>query len=177
MKNLLLIKIMLLSLNFSAQVAIGKTTITNTSVSLEFESANRGMILPWVSSAPGVTGAVNGTMIYDLSDHKVKVKYTSAWKDLSVDATGSTVDPLTGVDGALIQNSATERATAKVAIGTLSSTPGILVLEDPNKAMILPKVANPHLNIINPSPGMVVFDTAKKLLAVFNGKTWSFWKP
>ena len=57
------------------------------------------------------------------------------------------------------------------------TTPGILVLADTNKAMVLPKVASPHLNIVNPSPGMMVYDTTSKQLAVFNGTVWSFWKP
>ncbi|WP_279195775.1 hypothetical protein [Chryseobacterium indoltheticum] len=64
-----------------------------------------------------------------------------------------------------------------VRIGTPTATPGILVLEDTNKAMILPRVASPHLNIINPAPGMMVYDTTAKQLAVFNGTVWSFWKP
>lgn len=163
-----------------AQVAIGKTPTVNTSVSLEFGNENRGMILPWVTNTSAIVDAVNGTMIYDLSDHKVKTKYASGWKDLSVDATGTTVDPLTNVDGVMIQDSHTENTGAKVSIGTSTSVPeanGILVLEDQNKAMILPKVASPHLNIIDPAPGMMVYDTSAKQLAVFNGTVWSFWKP
>lgn len=163
-----------------AQVAIGKTPTVNTSVSLEFGNENRGMILPWVTNTSAIADAVNGTMIYDLSDHKVKTKYASGWKDLSVDATGTTVDPLTNIDGVMIQDSHTENTGAKVSIGTPTSVPeanGILVLEDQNKAMILPKVASPHLNIIDPAPGMMVYDTSAKQLAVFNGTVWSFWKP
>lgn len=161
-----------------AQVAIGKEATVNTSVSLEFGNENRGMILPWVTSTGAVAGAVDGTVVYDLSDHKVKTKYTSGWKDLSVDATGTTVDPITLVDGVLIQNSHTEDTDAEVTVGTTqTSDTGILILEDTDKAMILPKVASPHLNIINPAPGMMVYDTTAKQLAVFNGKVWSFWKP
>lgn len=160
-----------------AQVAIGKDVVTNTSVSLEFGSENRGVILPWVTSTGAVSGAVDGTVVYDLSDHKVKTKYASGWKDLSVDTTGTTVDPVTTVDGVLIQNSATENTDAEATIGsTQTSVTGILVLEDADKAMILPKVASPHLNIINPAPGMMVYDTTAKQLAVFNGTVWSFWK-
>ena len=162
-----------------AQVAIGKASV-NPSVSLEFyDNADnvRGIVLPWVDSTGGVTGAVNGTIVYDTSDKKVKVKYASGWKDLSVDATGTTVDPITNVDGLTLQNSLNDLDTAKVSIGTPTSTPGILVLEDTNKAMVLPKVASPHLNIVKPSPGMMVYDTTKKQLAVFNGTVWSFWKP
>lgn len=176
MRNSISILFFLFSFCVYAQVAIGKTSVSSTSVSLEFGPANRGMVLPWVTSSATVSGVVNGTMIYDLTDKKIKVKYASGWKDLSVNATGTTVDPVTGIDGALIQNSATETSSAKVAVGNLTSTPGILVLEDTNKAMVLPKVASPHLNIINPSPGMMVYDTATKLLAVFNGSVWTFWK-
>ncbi|WP_435524786.1 hypothetical protein [Chryseobacterium indoltheticum] len=76
-------------------MAIGKEATVNTSVSLEFGNENRGIVLPWVTGTGAVAGAVNGTVVYDLSDHKVKTKYASGWKDLSVDATGTTVDPIT----------------------------------------------------------------------------------
>lgn len=161
-----------------SQVAIGKASVSSGAVSLEFGSADKGIVLPWVNSASSVSGAVNGTFIYDISDHKVKVMYSTGWKDLSVDATGTTIDPLTNVDGVVIQNSLTEQTGARVGIGTgiPTSISGILVLEDVNKAMVLPKVAGPHLNIINPSPGLMVYDTTAKQLAVFNGKVWTFWK-
>lgn len=174
MKNLLSV-FLLISTSAFSQVAIGKTSVTNNSVSLEFGSANKGFILPWVNSTGNVSGAVNGTMIYDLSDHKVKVKYASSWKDLSIDTTGTTIDPTTNVDGVSIQTSLPEKPTAKTSIGAPTATAGILVLEANNKAMVLPKLANPHLNIVNPSPGMIVYDTHLKLFAVFNGKVWSFW--
>ena len=158
--------------NAHSQVAIGKAAVTNTSVSLEFGNANKGLLLPWVSSAASVSGAVDGTIIYDTSDKKVKYRKAGSWFDLSVDATGI-------VDTA-IQDPLTENPTAKMVIGTngaSDTTPGILVLSDSDKAMILPKVASPHLNIINPSSGMMVYDTTAKQLAVFNGTVWSFWKP
>lgn len=176
MKNIFTILFALLSVSIFSQVAIGKASVASPSVSLDFGTGNRGMVLPWVTSTAAVTGVVNGTMVYDLTDKKVKVKYNAAWKDLSVNTQGTTVDPLTSVDGVLIQNSATENTLAKSAIGTLTATPGLLVLEDTTKAMVLPKVASPHLNIINPAPGMIVYDTFNKQLAVFNGFVWSFWK-
>ncbi|KQK26709.1 hypothetical protein AR438_05555 [Chryseobacterium aquaticum] len=176
MKNIFTILFALLSVSVFSQVAIGKASVASPSVSLDFGTGNRGMVLPWVTSTAAVTGVVNGTMVYDLTDKKVKVKYNAAWKDLSVNTQGTTVDPLTSVDGVLIQNSATENTLAKSAIGTLTATPGLLVLEDTTKAMVLPKVASPHLNIINPAPGMIVYDTFNKQLAVFNGFVWSFWK-
>ncbi|WP_213196749.1 hypothetical protein [Cloacibacterium caeni] len=188
MKNIFLTISILISVFASAQVAIGKPelskladgTTPNPNISLEFyDGADnaRGIILPWVTNTSAVTDAVNGTLVYNTSDKKVYVKYASGWKDLSVDATGTTIDPIDNVDGLTLQNSLNDLDTAKVSIGTPTSTPGILVLEDTNKAMVLPKVASPHLTIINPAPGMMVYDTTKKQLAVFNGTVWSFWKP
>lgn len=172
-----IIFLLLISCMASAQVAIGKESVTNNSVSLEFGNANRGIVLPWVTSIASVTGVREGSLVYDLTDHKVKLKIFAGWKDMSGDTTGTTVDPLTNIDGLLIQNVATENTAAKSSIGEPTSVPGILVLEDTNKAMILPSVASPHLNIINPAPGMMVYDTTSNQLAFFNGKMWSFWKP
>ena len=177
MKNIIISMFTLFTTCAFAQVAIGKASVSSPSVSLEFGTGNKGILLPWVTGVSTVTGAVNGTLVYNTTDKKVYVKYASGWKDLSVDATGTTVDPITNVDGLTLQNSLDDLDTAKVSIGTPTSTPGILVLEDTNKAMVLPKVASPHLTIINPAPGMMAYDTTSKQLAVFNGTVWSFWKP
>ena len=177
MKNIIISMFTLFTTCAFAQVAIGKASVSSPSVSLEFGTGNKGILLPWVTGFSTVTGAVNGTLVYNTTDKKVYVKYASGWKDLSVDATGTTVDPITNVDGLTLQNSLDDLDTAKVSIGTPTSTPGILVLEDTNKAMVLPKVASPHLTIINPAPGMMAYDTTSKQLAVFNGTVWSFWKP
>ena len=175
MKNIVATLSLLFATSLSAQVAIGKATVSSPAVSLEFyDNADntRGIILPWVTNTAAVTGAVNGTIVYNTADRKVYVKYASGWRDLSVDTTGTVTTTL--------QDTLSDLDTAKVLIGgdpATDTTPGILVLADTNKAMVLPKVASPHLNIVNPSPGMIVYDTTKKQLAVFNGTVWSFWKP
>ena len=175
MKNIVATLSLLFATTLSAQVAIGKATVSSPAVSLEFyDNADntRGIILPWVTSTAAVTGAVNGTIVYNTADRKVYVKYASGWRDLSVDTSGTVTTTL--------QDALSDLDTAKVLIGgdpATDTTPGILVLADTNKAMVLPKVASPHLNIVNPSPGMIVYDTTKKQLAVFNGTVWSFWKP
>lgn len=69
-KNTILIIAILYSVEGFSQIAIGKTSISSPSVSLEFGSGNRGVILPWINAAVLVTGAVNGTLIYDLSDKR-----------------------------------------------------------------------------------------------------------
>ena len=162
---------LLLSTFAFSQIAIGKAAVTNSSVSLEFGTGQRGLILPWVDADTSVTGAVAGTIIYDTTDKKVKVKkVASGWKDLSVDQTGV-------VDKSL-QTPLTELSNAKVAIGVngaTDTTPGILVLTDTDKAMVLPKTT--YNAIVNPPAGMMLYDTTAKQLAVFNGTVWSFWKP
>lgn len=160
--------------NLQAQVNIGGTTVSSPSVSLEFGSANKGIVLPWVTSASNVAsaGVVDGTLIFDSTDKKVKLRSNNAWTDLTQDATGK-------VDVSL-QTGKTEQTNAKAVIGAAGSTdttPGILVLSDTDKAMVLPKVASPHLNIINPASGMMVYDTTSHQLAVYNGTVWTFWKP
>ena len=175
MKNIVATLSLLFTTSLSAQVAIGKATVSSPAVSLEFyDNADntRGIILPWVTSTAAVTGAVNGTIVYNTADRKVYVKYASGWRDLSVDTTGTVTTTL--------QDALSDLDTAKVLIGgnpDTDTTPGILVLADTDKAMVLPKVASPHLNIVNPAAGMMAYDTTSKQLAVFNGTVWSFWKP
>jgi len=172
MKTNILTSLLLIvaTIGIKSQVAIGKTSVTNNSVSLEFSDAeNKGLILPYIENKSAITE--NGSVIYDNTDHKVKYLKDNSWFDLSVDTTGKS--------DIAIQTSKTELSTAKTTIGTNTAmdSNGILVLSDANKAMILPRVASPHLNIINPAPGMMVYDTTKKQLAVYNGTVWSFWKP
>ena len=180
-----ILSVMIASLSF-AQVAIGKSNISNTSVSLEFGTGNKGIILPWANNSTGVSlpasGNKSGTFILDVNDKKVKLsKNDGTWVDLTVHnlekpATGGNI----AINNALQTNAAfPEKTDAKTMIGgnpTTDSTPGILVLADTNKAMIPPLVTDPATNIKNPAPGMMVYDSAKKLLAVYNGTVWSYWR-
>ena len=194
-----------------AQVAIGKSevskiqpanTINNPSISLEFyDNADnkKGLVLPWTSTVSNqplaynsTTGAgyrgiqgtvVDGTIILDLSDKKVKYMKKGAWSSLTgalpLKIGATTYNAFNAIDSSL-QDDKKEETNAKAAIGTngaTDTTAGILVLTDTNKAMVLPKVASPHLNIKNPAPGMMAYDTTTKQLAVYNGTVWSFWKP
>ncbi len=178
MKNYILTGALLLAFSLNkSQVIINKDasqTLSSDSVLLEFGSEKKGLLLPWVTNAAAVTGAVPGTMIFDISDKKVKYLRDASnptWFDLTTTNDGKADISL--------QNLLDENLDAKTIIGSSTSdAPGILVLEAPgeSKAMVLPKVASPHLNIIDPAPGMIVFDTVSKQLAVFNGEVWSFWK-
>lgn len=169
-----------------SQVAIGKASITSNSVSLEFGTGNKGIILPWATNAAGVSlpasGNKSGTLILDVNDKKVKIsKNDGTWIDLTVHnnekpATGGN----TAINNSLQTNAAfIEKSSAKTIIGgnpTTDTTPGILVLADTNKAMIPPLVTDPAANIKNPAPGMLVYDPTKKILAIYNGTIWSYWR-
>ncbi|MGX9985065.1 hypothetical protein [Soonwooa purpurea] len=141
----------------------------------------------------GMQGTIaNGTIIFDLSDKQVKYRKDGAWFSLTASSfpltytntsnTSITVNsPADFVSiNSSLQDNVKESSDAKAAIGAngaTDTTAGILVLTDTNKAIVLPKVASPHLNIKNPTPGMMAYDTVKKQLAVYNGTVWSFWKP
>ena len=152
----------------SAQISIGKTTTAGAGI-LDFDSG-KGMVLPWVQT-PGSTDA-DGTLIFDTTDNKVKVRQNGIWVDLS-DNPGI-LDPVrtTAVSNHLAK---TETPTNYVIGSATPTAKGILVLESTDKALILPKMASPHLNMVDPEPGTIVYDTNSKLLCVFNGSEWTFW--
>lgn len=161
----------------SAQVIISGESTSNTgnflstSVLLQFSNnTNKGLILPWTNG--DVTDPLNGTIIFNTVSKKVKVYVNNSWLDYSNEAsTNNAIDTSLQTDPKYPDNS-----SAGVVIGSNASTNprGILVLESSDKAMVLPKVPNPHLNIVNPAPGMIVFDTVKELLCIYNGTQWSF---
>jgi hypothetical protein len=154
--------------SFFAQVAIGKQSIDGRSTVLDFENGagnTKGLILPATSGFP--TGSlVNGTLIFDVTDSKVKMYENDAWKSLSD----------TGNSSVILVNNSAETGKGVIMGEATSAADGVLVLESPNKAMILPKVATPHLNVKNPYPGMICYDTTSKTLAVFDGSVWNYWK-
>lgn len=86
-----------------SQIAIGKSSVTNTSVSLEFGSGNRGLILPWVFDASTMTNAEPGTLVFDTTDKKIKYKKNlNLWQELTFNVShtynGVTLDTTGSVD-------------------------------------------------------------------------------
>lgn len=167
-KNTSTVLILIVFNSFSAQVAIGKETVDGNSTILDFNntaSNTKGLILPATQGFPtGITA--NGTFILDTSDDKVKVYENNVWKSLSDTGNSSAVTP-----------NASDETGGGVVIGIQTgSAEGVLVLESPDKAMILPKISEPHLNVKNPYPGMICYDTASKTFAVFDGVVWNYWK-
>lgn len=160
-------------LSSMGQTSIGKKTTEGSDVLLDFKvNDNRGIILPWITKETDVIAPVGGTLIFDTNDKKVKyfkVGTSAQWVDLSIN-TGQ-------VDDRIQQNKVEKTVHDQAVIGSRSSSAsGVLVLESVTKAMVLPKMESPHLNILSPQAGTIAFDTVSKMLCVFNGKEWSFWK-
>ncbi|MGM5630443.1 hypothetical protein O2K51_06025 [Apibacter raozihei] len=165
MKNILLIMLSYMVVNsIQAQVAIGKNTVDGAGI-LDFASGTtNGIILPIVQTISDST--VNGTLLMSKLDKKLKVKQNDRWMDLS--------DP--GSIDNVVFSSSSDNGKG-IIIGALSSSAeGILVLESTDKALILPKVQDPHLNVKSPYPGMICYDTASKTIALFDGLKWNYWK-
>ena len=153
-----------------AQVAIGKTAVNGTSTILDFKDTDNwfGIILPALDVAPTTSMENNnGTFLFDKTDQKVKMYENDKWVNLSL-AEGN---------GSQIVNNATAEVGTGVIIGA-STTPakGVLVLESTDKAVILPKIFRPDINVRSPYPGMICYDTFNKMIAVFDGSVWNFWK-
>lgn len=151
-----------------AQVIISNQenpTPTNSSVLLEFgNNENKGIILPVIATP--VTESVNGTFLVNSTTKAVQMKQDDVWIDL------------TDEDEAVIHSHTNtgEEIGKGVIIGSeTTDKPGVLVLESTDKALVLPRVANPHLTILSPIAGTVVYDTTSDSLAVYDGKNWSFW--
>jgi hypothetical protein len=149
----------------NAQIAINKNSINSAAI-LDFPSGtNKGIILPIVATLP--INAVDGTILMDKNDLKIKVKQNGKWVDMSG------IGSVTGVNF----NTSSENANASIILGSSNSTAsGVLVLESNDKALILPKINSPHLNVKSPSPGMICYDTTSNSVAIFDGVNWSYWK-
>lgn len=147
-----------------AQTAIDKETVDGDGL-LDFASGTtRGIILPAVETLPPTPA--NGTFLYDKNAEMVKMYENGAWVNLSDTGDVSAVLPYNGFN--------TDQQTIMGAEST--SVDGVLVLESSDKALILPKIASPHENVIDPYPGMMCYDTDAQALAVFDGLVWSYWK-
>ena len=169
MKNRLIIAFSMILLGITleskAQIAINKNTIDGSGI-LDFTAGtNKGIMLPIVETLPST--AVDGTILMDKNDKKVKMKQNGAWIDMS------NAGSISGVSF----NPSAEVPNGKVILGSTSSTAtGVMVLESTTKALILPKINAPHLNVKSPKPGMICYDTASNTMAIFDGLNWNYWK-
>lgn len=169
MKKTIMLAVVSLGLinQVNAQTGI-ETKTTSTSAVLEFASGTtKGIILPAIETMPTGSSLANGTFLLDKNDSKIKMRENNTWVELSGTGNITNVVPYSG----------TSDNGKQTVIGARTTTAnGVLVLEAANKALVLPKVANPHLNVKSPYAGMMCYDTTRKALAVFDGTFWNYWK-
>lgn len=171
-----------------SQIIIGGETGaagTNTqSVLMDFSlnltpDEGRGIILPYVVNKDNIN--TEGTVFLDASNNKdARVLYkngNNSWFDLSnSEANGGNVTAELATQPGI--NEVNELGATGAVIGEdVENAPsdGVLILNSSDKAMVLPQV-NTVNDVINPSPGMMVYVRGKKLLAVYNGNHWAFWR-
>ena len=167
MKNIIIA--LFISNCYFSQVAIEKTTVDGSGI-LDFPLlTTKGIILPNVTNSSLMTPVTRGTLVYDNTTKNAQY-YDGAWKTLNIlSAADNASTPLPGSD--------LPNTKVGVIIGKQSTTAeGVLVLESDTKALILPKVESPVANIKSPVAGTMVYDPTKKIMAIYNGKDWSFWK-
>jgi len=152
----------------NAQASIGKIPPAGSGI-LDFNAGGKsGIVLPWVTTLPTGAALTGGVMLYDANLKKVVYYNGTKWVDLSNHA---------GAVNLASQASVPEASTKGTVIGALSSSAeGVLVLESPDKALILPKMASPQTTIVQPMAGTICYDTVKKTVCVYNGTEWTFWK-
>ena len=180
MKKLIILCILSIcySVNVIAQTAIEKRTVSSPSSLLDFAAGTtKGIILPAVETLP--TAPANGTFLFDKTAQIIKMFQNGSWVNLSGVGSNVAVVPYSGTVDNGKQTIIGSRTTKIVdGSGNYVDGPvdGVVVLESPNKALVLPHVANPQLTVKGPYPGMMCYDTVSKSLAVFDGKLWNFWK-
>ncbi|HUH35541.1 MAG TPA: hypothetical protein VL022_06905 [Moheibacter sp.] len=165
----------LLAISLSAlafgQVAIGKENIEGNSTLLDFNNTTNntlGIILPAVDVMPSdFTTANNGTFLFDKSSSTLKMYENNQWVNLSKEA---------GDGSAIVSNTTDDVGKGAIIGSETTNAQGVLVLESTDKAMILPRIKAPHLNVKSPYPGMMCYDTETQSVALFDGRFWNYWR-
>lgn len=153
-----------------AQMSIGKPNVANSSVLLDFGTDGKGIVLPLVNAAPG---AVGGTFVFNTTVDAVQV-----WEEKNNGGTGGWTNLTVAGDGVphSFSNAGSDTGNGVIMGANSSTKPGVLVLESTQKAMVLPLVASPHLNVVGAIAGTMVYDTDADMIAVFDGANWNYWK-
>ncbi len=169
MKKLILTLILAFaSSSLLAQMGINRKDVSSVSALIDFpEGTTNGIVLPAVTSAGSITSPVNGTIVFDRSDQRLKYYQNNAWVSLS-EPGDLTKAP------AVNPNPSDENLGAIISQGTRNNVKGVLELRSNTKAIVLPKVANPHTSIPSPVAGTMVYDTVSQSVALFDGLVWNY---
>jgi hypothetical protein len=165
MKTLLIIFLFAFTIT-KAQIGVETTSIDGSGL-VDFPAGTtKGLILPQVTNNTNMTDVVEGTFVFDEATSKVKYYNGTAWIEL----TGQT-----GVSRTLLAGAEQDRAKGVIIGAPDSVAKGVLVLESEDKALILPKVIDPAVNVKSPNAGMMCYDPVAKLVCFYNGTNWAFW--
>jgi len=165
-KSIIILATVLLPVLAVAQVAIGKSTVTNGSVILEFGTDARGIRLTPVQNVTSFISPVKGTIAFDGA--------TASFRYFEGPLAGAWSTPDTELSQAGGYPTGTDGNTIGVIIGAKSPTggaTGALILESSNKALVLPKVSDVR-RIATPPKGLLLYDTFDKSVKVYNGNAW-----
>jgi len=177
MNNLFLILFLLFVGSGYGQIKFSEenTGFSSESVLLEFddnEKNQKGLILPSVKSND--YNSVDGTLIFDTKDNNIKAKIEGDWISLT--------DKNPEIEIVInFEDNHFEDLGSGVFIGDNEEKDeleisGALILSSMDKAMVLPKIFEPHLIVVKPYPGFICYDTASNMLALFDGALWHYWK-
>lgn len=183
MKNILILLSVLFSIHhLQAQMVIGKEEVDGAGI-LDFVlGENKGILLPILTELP--TQPSNGTIIFnnvdgDTNKLKVMVFENNDWKSLSDEGALSIISENgENLTTPYVENRSEETGEG-VILGEYDENQvanGVLVLESTDKALILPKVVDPHLQVKSPRAGTILYDLTTKSLVVFDGKVWNYWQ-
>lgn len=181
MKTQITILLLTLSNLAFSQVVIGSNVSTPSAI-LEFGpndgTAKKGIILPIVNLESNDPTPANGTILMDKNSKKIKAYQNNQWIDLSDEGSFSEeiINGVTVTTAVLDENTSLDIGEGVIIGSETSNAEGVLVLESEDKALILPRVADPHLNIPKPVAGTMCYDTTSDSVAIFDGKVWSYWK-
>lgn len=170
MKKIILFVLMVCTSSLlMAQVAIKRQDVSSVSAILDFATnTTDGIVLPAVSSAASVS-AVNGMILFDRNDERLKYYQNGNWVMLSDTGDASKATAV---------NPSMENLNSGAVIAPDGGEPndvlGVLELRSNSKAMVLPKVADPHINIPSPIAGTMVYDTVSQSVALFDGLAWNY---
>lgn len=160
-----------------AQTAVATRTVSSPSAVLDFATGTtKGIILPAVETMPA--NPANGTFLFDKTTQIVKMFQNGIWINMTGTGNASGIVPYTGTSNEkqTIMGARSTKVLDGLGNYVDGAVDGVLVLESPNKALVLPQISNPHLTVKSPYAGMMCYDTNRKAVAVFDGTLWNYWK-
>ena len=162
MKNIIILAVLSMAGVFKGQVAIGKTSVTNSSVALEFGTDVRGIRLPVVTNAATMTAA-NGSLVFDGTSGSFRWYANNTWSTAT--AGGQTGGAPTGAD----------TGTGVIIGANSSSAAGALIIESSSRALVLPQAPLVDQRTITGVKGLALWDSALKAVVVYDGTKWNFY--